>query len=298
MGKVSKLGLLSQQDIVITPGGPRKRKDVHLIESGHHLSGENGIFKKIHTQSGKVIKEFGRINESGVRNRKSLRKRKTNRLLAEVAGAQVPISDQWIVFSGWTNNSGIPISLFRTTWTVPPAPATEDGQLIYLFNGLEDAPNTVILQPVLQWGTSPAGGGNHWAVANWYVGGPGGGLAFHGPLVQVNEGDVLQGIMRLSGQSYNAFSYNSSFQGIGADLPIKNVSEIVWAVETLECYGLTQFSDYPNTLKTSMEQIEITLGNTDATIVWKPFNQVTDNGQHCSIISNTSPDGRVDLYYS
>lgn len=49
-------------------------------------------------------------------------------------------------------------------------------QLLYLFTALlgwdvMDNGNYFnhILQPVLQWGLSPAGGGNYWAINNWYV---------------------------------------------------------------------------------------------------------------------------------
>ena len=72
----------------------------------------------------------------------------------------------------------------------------------------------LILQPVLQWGNSPAGGGSFWAITNWFVGSPETGIALHGPLVQVNSGDILQGIMTLQGQSGNKFSYRSSFNGV------------------------------------------------------------------------------------
>jgi hypothetical protein len=52
-------------------------------------------------------------------------------------------------------------------WTVPPAPATQSGQTIYLFNGMQDSV-PMILQPVLQWGALQVGGGNSWTVASWY----------------------------------------------------------------------------------------------------------------------------------
>ncbi len=298
MGKTNKIGASTMNDMVITPGGARPLSDVHLIEPGHHLSGKDGVFRKIHTATGEVIKEFGSINK-GSKNRKDLRiKRKFSKTgLAEAINPQ-PITDQWIIYSGWNNNSGTPISSFATDWLVPNPPVSQDDQLLYLFNGLENAANDVILQPVLQWGSSPIGGGNYWAIANWYVGAPGSGLAFHSPLVQVNAGVQLHGVMTLTGQVGNSFSYKSSFIGYVTDLPVTNVDELVWAVETLECYGLKQFSDYPNSLLTAMSDIEIKLGPAEAAIQWESYNAVTDNGQHCDVISNSSPDGEVDLCYT
>ena len=85
-----------------------------------------------------------------------------------------------------------------TTWTVPPEPIAEDGQLLYLFNGLQDSPVTQILQPVLQRGKSPAGGGNSWALASWLVSNSD---AFRTQtLVAANPGDVLTGVMKLMTQ--------------------------------------------------------------------------------------------------
>jgi len=298
MGKVQKMDGPVPEGLVITPGGLRPKSNVHFIEPGHHLSGKDGVFRKIHTASGEVVKEFGAINK-GNKNRKILRKRRRPIKSARgLIGAPQPITDQWIIYSGWMNNSGTPINSFATKWAVPNPPASQDNQLIYLFNGLENAASNVILQPVLQWGVSPIGGGNYWAIANWYVGAPSSGLAFHGPLVEVAPGVNLGGIMTLTAQNGGLFNYNSAFIGYAADLPVTDVDELVWAVETLECYGLQQFSDYPNSPSTAMGGIEIKVGGNEAAIQWTPYNAVTDNGQHCTIVSDDSPNGEVDLCYT
>ena len=93
---------------------------------------------------------------------------------------------------------------------------------------------------MLQWGVSAAGGGDYWAVASWYADGQGG-QAFYSTLVQVNPGDVLVGIMTLTGQSAAGFSYNCEFGGIAnTGLPIENVEQLTWCIETLEAYGLAR----------------------------------------------------------
>jgi hypothetical protein len=291
MGKVNTGGPGARQQMVVTPGGLRPLKNVHLIEPGYHVSGRNGLLKKVHTASGRVVQELGPVNTEGGSKRNSLREQRRSI-------SPQPISNQWIVYSGWTNQSGNPISYFATEWQVPLPPPSQDSQIIYLFNGMEDAAYNVILQPVLQWGTSPIGGGNYWAIANWYVGAPNSGLALHGPLIQVNTGDLLKGVMALTSQSNGEFSYLSSFVGYAADLMVQDIGELLWAVQTLECYYLNQFSDYPSGPMTAMKGIEIKTGEQEAVIQWAAYNAVTDNGQHCNIVSDASPGGEVDLYYS
>src|SRR5215813_13683143 len=58
----------------------------------------------------------------------------------------------WVSWVDWQNNSGTPIAAFSATWIIPPEPSSAGGQLIYLFNGLQDAGKSHILQPVLQCG--------------------------------------------------------------------------------------------------------------------------------------------------
>jgi hypothetical protein len=201
----------------------------------------------------------------------------------------------WITYAGWSNNSGQPISLFRTTWVLPPAPASQSGQTIFLFNGIQNS--TMIYQPVLQWGPSAAGGGNSWAVASWYADGQGG-QAFHTPLVNVSPGQTLIGVMTLTGTSGGQHSYYCEFQGIaGTGLPISNVQELTWANETLEAYGIQTCSDYPDCDFTGMRNISIACGTATPSISWSPQNAVTDCGQHCVVVSNSATAGEVDLFY-
>lgn len=238
------------------------------------------------------------MNISGAKNRLTLRKAKRKKAKGLIpAEAGIPISDQWIVFSGWQNDTESPIDYFGTDWVVPPPPATKNGQLIYLFNGIEDAAYNVILQPVLQWGASPAGGGEYWAIANWYVGAPGTGLALHSSLIPVQPGMRLKGVMALSGQSGGGFDYTSSFAGYPLDLRVTQIEELRWANETLECYGLQAFTDYPDTVATKMAAIEVKCGGVDRPVDWQVYNAVTDNGQHCDVVSGASPNGEVDLNY-
>ncbi len=313
------------EELVLTPGGWRPKSKVHFVPPGHHVSGKGGKLTIVDTATGKILKDLGPIEKS------EKGAKRTGKAMMVAGGASAsantglapppgpapapgpagspppaPITNGWIINSGWTNGSANPISYFKTRWAVPPDPATDNGQLIYLFNGIEStAGDLYILQPVLQWGSSPAGGGSYWAIANWYVGEPSTGVALHGSLIQVNPGDVLEGVMTLTGQTGSNFDYLSSFTGhSSADLNVTNVAELTWANETLECYRFTAFSDYPDTTLTAFHDIEIRLRTStspfteaQATINWAANNAVTDNGQQCVIVSNASPAGDVYLYY-
>jgi hypothetical protein len=276
-------------DLVLTPGGLRPRGQVHLIERGAVIDGTDGRLRKLGT-SGEMLTDFG------VLRRRSLGAPLHPGNVAHPESTATPaFGSGWITYASWTNATGIPVSSFSTTWVVPDPPATQSGQVIFLFPGIQN--ETMIYQPVLQWGVSAAGGGNYWAVASWYVDGQGG-LALHSNLVQVNPGDTLVGVMTQTGHSGGHFSYNCVFKGIAnASLPIANVDQLTWFVETLECYGITKASDYPDVALTEMKDISIATGSTNPAMTWGVNNVVTDCGQHTVIQSNSSTAGIVDLNY-
>jgi hypothetical protein len=292
-------------DLVLTPGGLRPRSLVHQLEPGQHVSVKGGRVRIIETATGNVVKDLGEAgSEEG----------DTEPPPSNVPHPVPGLPDLgYIEKSYWQNSGAQPIVSFSTTWVVPPVPASSDGQTIYLFNALTPNSGAHILQPVLQWGTSPSGGGNYWSIANYYADGQGGPAASQ-PAIRVNPGDVLQGVITCAGQSGTEFNYTSSFVGYpAADTTVTDVDELTWAYEALECYGpydsntksfspLAQCSDYPNTTLTAMYDIEIKTGTpgssgTDATIAWTPVTSFTDCGQNCQIVSNDSPGGAVYLYY-
>lgn len=87
---------------------------------------------------------------------------------AKVAGS--PEANTSPEVNGWIESASIvtgsatqPYGALFASWTVPPQPATDDGQVLFYFPGFEDVndPQTSILQPVLQWVSG------QWAVASW-----------------------------------------------------------------------------------------------------------------------------------
>ena len=277
-------------DLVLTPGGYRVSSLVHKIESGALLDTKGNVLRKI-DRSGIEMANFG-----------ELRLRQTGKPLMPLNVAKAPpagvvpaLGSGWICYASWTESAS-PVSLFTTSWVVPPGPTTQSGQTIFLFNGIQN--DTMILQPVLQWGPSAAGGGNYWSVACWYADGQNGHSFYTSP-VRVNVGQVITGVMTETGSSAQGYSYNCVFTGIAnTSLAITNVHQLTWCVETLECYGMQKCSDYPATNVTNMSGIQIQAGGRTVTPSWAASNSVTDCGQHAVVVSNASPGGEVDLYYN
>ncbi|WP_054010607.1 hypothetical protein [Arthrobacter sp. ERGS1:01] len=275
-------------DLVLTPGGYRRSSLVHQIPPDHYLEAGGGSLKALHA-SGAELADFGVVEP-----RTGGRPLMPHNVAAH-PGLVPALGTGWIAYASWSNGTGSPTTRFATTWVVPPVPASRDNQTIFLFNGIQNS--TMIYQPVLQWGLSAAGGGNYWSVASWYADGQGG-QAFHTTLVAVNPGDVLVGVMTLTGRSGNQFSYNCQFQGIAnTSLPISNVDELTWNVETLEAYGLAQASDYPTTNFTAFGGIDLQTANGRPVLAWAPVDAVTDCGQSALVVSNANPGGAVDIYY-
>jgi hypothetical protein len=261
---------------VLTPGGWRHRALVHRVEKGQSVHMADDRPKLMNLASRALIDLPAFTTQPG-----------------DVPG----FGTGWITYAAWTNNTGTPVSSFRTTFKVPPAPKTSSGQTIFLFPGIDPADaSKAILQPVLQWGVSHAGGGAYWSVASWYV--LGSGQAFFTPLVNVNIGDTLVGVMKLTGQAGGKFSYSCGFDGIaGTSLPVQNVDELVWCNETLEAYGITACSDYPETNFTGMASINLLTGSVAPTVTWTPQSPVTDCGQHTLVPVDGATHAEVDLYY-
>jgi hypothetical protein len=265
-------------DIVIPPGGPRRRSRMHRVHSG----------KKVRFAA-----------ESGLRLRRS-----------DSPGP--PDQSNWITYAGWLNVTGSPVTQFLSTWTVPPAPADQSSQLLYLFNGMQTADGQIIVQPVLQWGDHGADNdgvnrtGPFWTVASWIVGGPDG-SATHTPHIQVSPGDNLVGAITLANQSPNGFVYNCGFQGLtDTQFSTDTIAELVWCVETLEAYellgsqnppyDLNDLSEYP-TGSVTFTDIAITTNTSGPSGLWTKHDLVSQYGENTSIPTNSTSDGEIVITF-
>jgi hypothetical protein len=264
-------------ELVLTPAGYMEKSKVHFIGEGQQLTVSNGRLFRTDIRTGKTLQDFGAV------------KRTPAILPAPASG--------WIAYAYWTN-SGTAITNFTTKWKVPAVPASKSNQTLFLFNGMQDGTTSTsyIVQPVLQWGPSAAGGGKYWAITNWYVSSS---QAFFGSLVTVNPGTNLTGVMKQTAVSGSNYSYNSSFTGYAAAsaLQINNVPQAFWAAETLEAYGITNVStQYPPDAKVALTSIQILKGSTNASISWTAVH-ATGAVQRAIVVSNSSPGGEVDITF-
>jgi hypothetical protein len=300
----------NQEETVITPFGVRLKSQVHLIEDGYHLDFRLGHLLKVHTASGKVAEDFG--------IQLPVKKSTTGAVipLKNARGGnqvvQPGLGSGWITFA--ENGAPVNAASFSTQWTVPSVPTTNDGQLLYIFNGLEDGGNPGhILQPVLQFGSNNSFGGNYWVIDNWYASCqtcP----AYYGSPETVTPGTVLVGHMSGTASTGGTYNYTSSFYSIlsnpagrihfyptSNNVSVTNVPQLTFAYETIEAYNMQQYSDYPADNVCPMTNIAIYApgGSTrpgsggPLALNWVPFNVVTDVGQHTIVVSPQE----VDLYF-
>ncbi|KAJ7167016.1 hypothetical protein C8R46DRAFT_268772 [Mycena filopes] len=270
-------------DPVLVPGGYRANSDnIHEIPAGGSLA-RVGSKIRILAANGSVV----HVAPVGAATKpKSQLLSLTSRF---VSG--------WVAFAFWHNTAGSPISSFATMWEVPPVPATNNGQTVFLFNGIEPSAEDAILQPVLQYGPSGAGGGAFWAVASWYVGPLN---TFHTTLVPVSAGTTLTGVMSLIGSnaSSNAFDYTSEFTNVpGTLLNITGIPELTAAVETLEAYSVTAGTDYPaGETRFANVTLRVASGVVPA-VGWSLRNEDAADGFNISVEVDGPTDAQVLITY-
>jgi hypothetical protein len=175
-------------------------------------------------------------------------------VVGEERGATDPnISHAWIEFASIHSTATSPpveYGQIYSEWEVPPNPTTNDGQVVYLFNGFEDILDVVtIIQPVLGWNSDYAGA---WGIAAWNC--CLSGDTWEAAPAHVNPGDRLEGYVfnNCASGTKTCGSWdiviiddqngNSSFL---TDVP-NHGQTFNWAFGgVLEVYGITQCSDYP-----------------------------------------------------
>ena len=261
---------------MITPGGPRPKEIVHHIGKDYAVQIIDKRLHKVHKESGRSIK----LSHLAVDDSKSLQKTKG-----------------WIAYAHWSNDTGHPVAEFNTTWIVPDAPSENQG-LLYFFNGIDPSDySTGILQPVLQYGVGAAGGGNYWAIANWYVHGDG--TAVHSDLIRVNNGETLTGKMYQVSEVHGAYTYESEFtQYPKINLQVKNLPELVWFNETLEAYGISSCAGYP---KKSLNYtgISITLnGEALSEVSWATSTGTSKVcNESATVVNKSASNGKVTINF-
>jgi hypothetical protein len=157
------------------------------------------------------------------------------------------IKHSWIEYGGVTTTSAY--KAISSEWNVPPAPSKNDGQTVYLFNGLEDYSDVVtILQPVLGWNSDY---GSAWGIASWNCCEKG--TVYEAPPAPVNSGDLITGyiVANCSGtttcSSWNVYTVDQTNGNSSELLKTSNFGQTFnWAFGgVLEVYNIVQCGDYP-----------------------------------------------------
>ncbi|KAJ7493845.1 hypothetical protein FB451DRAFT_449591 [Mycena latifolia] len=262
-------------ETVLTPGGYRVKANIHEIPAGGSLA---HVGEEIH-----VLAANGTVVHKAIKGGPT-----------PVKSAVSPEQTGWVAYASWLNTGSSPISSFTTTWKVPAVPAANHGQTVFLFNSIEPNSGTAILQPVLQYGPSAAGGGAFWAVATWYLDSSN---TFFTTPVRTSVGATLNGVITLTSSSGSSFSYTSAFSNIaGTSLSISGAAQLTWATETLEAYGVTSASDYPAG-STVFSGINLKLASGAVpTVSWSKVSDAAD-GLTTTINTNGATNAQVTITY-
>jgi hypothetical protein len=250
---------LAHPDWVQIPGEIIRPECVHEIPNGSKVETVDGKITGDVTLNGKLLAHYEPCAEEAIATR--------HPSPSEDRAGRAPGLDGWVEATQWddTNQN---VDLIYGNWTVPSNPS-ENGGLIYLFNGIEPSVQTYILQPVLQYGVGAAGGGNYWAVASWLVGTD---YVFHSGLETVNPGDTLFGYTEVTGTSGSTLDWRVEAEDstTGAYSWITTTStglEWSWAyASVLEAYGISSCSQLPSNLYDNFTGTEVYQGTTSYTL--------------------------------
>jgi len=168
-----------------------------------------------------------------------------------IAANGKPVTNGWVEYISVVTSSSY--GKIATSWVTPPAPTVNNGQTLFFFPGFEDINNVQsIVQPVLQWGASSAGGGAYWALASWNC--CLAGIADYSRLINASVGDTIVGSItsNCSPGSPSCATWNVVSQDktkgtkTGLMKTISNGQIWNWAFgAVMEVYGVVQCTDYP-----------------------------------------------------
>ncbi|KAF8888467.1 hypothetical protein CPB84DRAFT_1749487 [Gymnopilus junonius] len=278
-------------ELVQTPAGVLPKSNIHAVPHGA-LVHQTAIGVQVIASNGTIL-HFVPIPEGkpdvGL----------LPRLTSNTIGRR-NLPNGYLAQANWGNKGTSPISFFSTNWTVPPTPASWDGQLLYWFNGIEPSSGVGILQPVLQYGLSGIGGGRFYSIASWWLIGNHG---YHTNPIEVSPGTSLQGLMTLTGTltsgNVTTYNYESTFVGFpNTTISASSTEELKWAFEVLEVYNTKSVSDLPigNTVFSGIN-VTFQNGQQPSSIPWTTINHDATDGITMKILSSSGSNGSLLLTY-
>jgi hypothetical protein len=224
------------EDYVITPFGYFHPSCVRTLAEGQTLLADG----RIQDADGRVEATVPVCNYPHYTSRGAI-------VSATALSGIEPTINGWLEYVSVTTNTSY--REISASWAVPPGPTTEDGQTLFFFPGFEDKNDVIsIVQPVLQFGPSAAGGGTFWAVASWNC--CPSGTAWYSPLLNVSSGDTIVGTISPNGLAPGTWNVVSADETTGKKTTLaKTPSEGQmwnWAFGAVsEDYGVVQCGDFP-----------------------------------------------------
>ena len=244
------------KDYVITPFGYSHPTCVRHISEGETVLGDDRIqYADGSVEASAPVCEYPRYTSQGL----------------PLTGIE-PATNGWVEWASATTTSSY--KKMVVTWPVPPNPSYYHGQTIFLFPGLEDdnSPKKCILQPVLQYGPSAAGGGVYWSVAAWKV--CTNNIVDYSSLIGANNGTIGT-IWSLCAPGVNhcpTWNVEAKETGTGQTTTLTATSseglEFNWAFgAALEVYGVNGCDYYPDTTN---DPFTVQLYNNEGDLIENP----------------------------
>jgi len=162
---VSVLAAAFAGEMVLTPFGYRLSQCILEVDSGSHIYTVGSAVRVTQESNGQITSSYDVVvpeechHDGFVENLRQKRQART-----QVAAPGVP--DGWLDYAGsYPLGKDGNISAFSSLYTVPGDPATNAGQVLFYFIGIQDNNYAAvnILQPVLTWGNGVTG----WNLASW-----------------------------------------------------------------------------------------------------------------------------------
>jgi len=291
----------SDAKYVRTPKGLAWDKCVIKVPSGTHIIQEEGKAVKLEYPDGKY--EFVKPCSKKVLPQNHFTKKSNLK-------ARDSPDDGWQAWTAFNNINNATFDVFTGSFSVPPVPNGWDGGILYMFTGLQNdnwvpingefptPPGFDIIQPVLQFGQSPAGGGSFWALASWYV--TLDSNVFFSDLENVNAGDIIFGNM--SRTAPTTWFISGGVVGSGQSTSISatdpRLLNQAWAYCTLEVYDIDDCSnDFPpsgSAIKFTQLALYDQGGKHQVIPTWQSLN---NQGDHCQANANIYSPSSVSITF-
>ncbi len=157
--------------------------------------------------------------------------------------------------NGWVESASVITSSsygeIVASWTVPPAPTSRNGEVVYFFPGMQDSNDVVsIIQPVLGWNMDDTN--TPWTIASWNC--CPSGITVESNPVNVSPGDTIEGTVistcSAGTKSCPTWNITTADETTGGSTTLGNTPSegqtFNWAFGgVLEAYNISQCSDYP-----------------------------------------------------